>query len=203
MRAHKGGLRRWGRGLATHGQLTAISACFLSVISSSRSAQADPTTATATDAPPPTQPPAVPPANFRPTFDLDGGYLWLGPVVAASYIADQWDSTVGGDATIVRIREHDALGAIGGSFGASLWTARGGGRLWLDAIVGTEIMGHMVGLSAGPIVELAKLVRPRYGGSVGIWAFAGVIPYVRIGTVEDLGVFVDIGLHIDLPAWRQ
>ena len=200
MRVNKGGLRRCDRGLPSQGLLTAMSACFLAVIST---AAADPTTATTPDPPPRTGPPTVPPANFRPTWDLDGGYLWLGPLAAASRIEGQLDSTVGGEATIVRVREGDLLGTVGGSFGGSLWTARGGGRLWLDGVVGTSLGGHMVGLTAGPIVELGKLSHARYGGSIGIWGFAGVIPYARIGAVQELGMFAEVGLHIDLPAWRQ
>jgi hypothetical protein len=137
-----------------------------------------------------------------PSNDLDGTYVWLGPSGAASRIDAEWDSTVGGDLSLVRVRENDALGAIGASFGAQRWTVRGGGRLWLDAIVGTKI-GRMIGLSAGPIVELNELAHPRVGGSVGAWAFVGVAPYVRVGAVQDLGGFVELGVHIALPVVRR
>jgi hypothetical protein len=129
-------------------------------------------------------------------------YLWLGPTGAASRIDAEWDSTVGADATVIRIRERDAIGVIGGTLGASRWTVRGGGRIWLDALIGTRI-GKMVGVSAGPIVELNDLVHPRYGGSVGVWAFVGVTPFVRTGLVQDLGGFVEIGVHIALPVIRR
>jgi len=148
---------------------------------------------TATVPDPPAPAPPAPPLTFRPSWDLDGTYLWLGPIGAASRIDNQWDSTFGGDAALVRIREHDAIGAIGGTFGASKWTVRGGGRLWLDALVGTQVLGHMVGASAGPIVELSDLARPKYGGSVGLWGFVGVTPFVRVGVVEDTGTFAEIG----------
>ena len=164
---------------------------------------AEPQATTIPDPPARTQPPVVGPAHFKMTSDLDGVYLWIGPTGAASHVDSQWDSTFGGDAAIVRIREHEALGAIGATFGGSLWTVRGGGRLWLDALVGTPIAGHMVGLSAGPIMELAQLAHPRAGVSIGAWGFAGVTPFARVGAVQDLGMFAEIGVHLALPALRR
>jgi hypothetical protein len=149
--------------------------------------------------------------DTRPSWDLDGLYLWLGPTGAASRIARsgprsppdaQWDSTIGASLSFVRVREAEALGAIGASLGASRWTERGGGRVWLDGIVGTRL-GRMVGLTAGPLLELSELSRPRVGASVGAWAFVGVTPFVRVGTVQDLGGFVEIGVHIALPVIRR
>jgi hypothetical protein len=128
--------------------------------------------------------------------------LWLGPTGAASRIDAQWDSTIGADATLIRVRERDALGAIGATLGASRWTVRGGGRIWLDGLVGTR-MWRMVGISAGPMLELSELAHPRLGGSVGLWAFVGVTPYVRTGMVSELGTFVEFGVHIALPVLRS
>jgi hypothetical protein len=145
----------------------------------------------------------VPPAPFQPVEDLDGMYVWLGPSGAAGYIGSSWDSSIGADASVVRIREHDLLGAIGGTIGASRWTVRDGGRVWLEAIAGTRVMGRtMVGLSLGTIAELSDVEHPRLGAAVGAWAFAGVTPYVRVGAVEQLGAFVELGLHIALPVYR-
>ena len=61
----------------------------------------------------------------------------------------------------------------------------------------------MVGVSVGPIVELSELAHPRLGGSVGLWAFVGVTPFARVGIVDELGGFVEIGLHIALPVIRR
>ena len=58
-----------------------------------------------------------------------------------------------------------------------------GGRLWLDGVIGTNV-GRMIGISAGPILELNELAHPRFGGSVGAWGFVGVAPYVRVGVVR-------------------
>lgn len=202
MRANRNPLGPKGLGSAVSRLTWAIYACFFGVTT----LRADPTTATRPDPPARLIEPAVPATNFRPSWDLDGTYLWLGPLGAASYAEDDWDSTVGGQLAIIRVREQRSLGAIGASFGGSLWTSRVGGRLWLDAIAGTRLgpgNGKMMGLSLGPILELSDERHPHAGASVGIWAFLGVTPFVRAGYVEKLGPFAEVGLHIALPAIRR
>jgi hypothetical protein len=146
------------------------------------------------------------PGQLAPSWNLDGVYLWLGPTGAASYVDTTWDSTFGGDATVVRVREQRLISVLGGTLGASRWTERGGGRVWIDALAGTRIgASRMIGVSLGPIVELSDFAHPRYGASAGVWAFAGVTPFARVGSVEKLGTFAEIGLHITLPVlrWRS
>lgn len=176
-------------------------ACFLGVIGTAAGDPAPPTTIV-TDPPPRERPPTAGPGSFRPSWNLDGWYVWLGPSGAASHVDGEWDSTFGGHLAVVRVRERDAIGALGVVAGASLWTERGGGRIWLDGLAGTRIL-RMVGVSAGPLVELAELAHPRVGGSFGVWAFLGVTPFVRIGAVQDLGAFAEIGVHIALPVYRR
>lgn len=151
--------------------------------------------------PPPRQ--NAPARVLPPSWDLDGLYIWLGPSGAATYVETDWDSTIGGDLSVMRIRERDVVGAIGASLGGARWTVRGGGRIWLDAIAGTRVFGRMTGISAGPILELSELAHPRVGGSVGLWTFVGVTPYARVGAVSDLGAFVEVGIHIALPVVRR
>ena len=141
-------------------------ACFLGVTPIAR---ADVQTATIPDAPPrdPKTPPHVPAAHPPSTDDLDGFYIWLGPMGAASHIAMTWDSTIGASLSVMRVREGDMVSAIGGSFGASKWTERDGGRIWVDGLAATRVLGWMVGVTAGPMIELAELHHPRLGGSVG------------------------------------
>ncbi|HET9621294.1 MAG TPA: hypothetical protein VFP84_08010 [Kofleriaceae bacterium] len=153
--------------------------------------------------PPARTPPVVPPSGLPTTADLDGLYVWLGPVGAASHIAGQWDSTFGGDIAVVAVHEHARLAAAGVTLGASKWTARGGGRVWVDGLAGTHLLDHMVGVSLGPIVELADLAHARIGGSIGVWGFAGITPYARLGAVTELGMFAEVGIHIALPAIRR
>jgi hypothetical protein len=188
-------------GLGSPVRILRISAAFLAVIAGT--AQADAFEPTQVDPDPPARraSPALRPAEAAPSSDLDGLYFWLGPSGAASHIESEWDSTVGADATVIRVREGEWLGVIGGSLGASRWTVRDGGRIWLDGLIGTRV-GRMMGISAGPILELGELAHPRLGGSVGIWAFLGVTPYVRAGTVSEMGGFVEIGVHIAVPVLR-
>jgi hypothetical protein len=169
---------------------------------SARAARADDFVPTRTDPDPPARTNA-PPLAFGPSWDLDGLYLWLGPSGAATRIDAQWDSVWGADLTVVDVREHARLGALGGSLGAARWTERGGGRVWFDAIAGTRLAGHMMGVSLGPLLELSDLAHPRAGASAGLWAFLGVTPYVRVGAVEGLGGFAEVGLHIALPVLRH
>jgi len=190
------------RGAQTPVGRTVVVACFFGVIFA-HSARGEPRVAIAPDPPARNAPPTLAPAQLPDSSNLDGIYVWLGPSGAASHIDSQWDSTIGADASLIRVREHSLLGAIGGSIGASRWTVRGGGRIWLDAIVGTPIFGRMIGVSAGPIVELADLARPHVGGSVGLWGFTGVTPFARVGAVDQLGMFVEVGIHIALPVFRR
>jgi hypothetical protein len=175
--------------------------CAIYVVSTSI-ASAD-SVAITPDPPARTSTPSIGPDHFRPSWDLDGYYLWLGPIGAASVVESDWDSTFGGDLAVVRIREREPLSAIGMTAGASLWTERGGGRVWLDALVGTRLGSRIYGASIGPLFELSDVQHPRLGGSVGVWAFFGVTPFVRVGTVDELGPFVDVGVHIALPVYRH
>lgn len=175
-------------------------ACVLLVM---HTAAADPVTATVPDAPAAPAPVVVPRATFKPSWDLDGFYVWLGPIGAASYVDARWDSTFGGDAAIAIIRERAALGVIGANLGASRWTVRGGGQVWVDGLVGTRLLGRMMGASIGPILELSELAHPKLGASIGVWVFAGITPFARIGAVSDLGMFAELGIHIALPVLRR
>jgi hypothetical protein len=191
------GSRGWSRSFPLK-KLTSI-ACLLAITSH---AFAD-ASSTIPDPPVRRTAPSVGPATFTPSWDLDGFYLWLGPSGAASHVDAVWDSTIGADAAVVRIRERDRLALLGGSLGASRWTERGGGRIWLDALVGSRVAGRMAGVSAGPILELSELAHPRFGGSIGVWAFVGITPFARIGTVQELGTFGEVGIHIALPVIRR
>jgi hypothetical protein len=147
--------------------------------------------------------PAAPPVRLPPTSDLDGTYLWLGPLGAASRIDARWDSTFGADAAVVVVREHARLALAGGDLGASRWTARGGGRVWVDGLFGTYLLGPLTGISLGPIIELSDVTHPRFGGSIGVWGFAGITPFARVGSIANLGMFAEVGIHIALPVLRR
>jgi hypothetical protein len=163
---------------------------------------ADPIIATVPEAPVAPRPMVVSPGTHRPSWDLDGTYLWLGPIGAASFL-DRWDSTFGGEAAIVAVRERAPVGVLGVNLGASRWTARGGGRVWIDGLVGTHLLGRMMGASLGPIVELSDVVHPKLGASIGVWGFVGITPFARVGAVTDLGMFAELGVHLALPVLRR
>jgi hypothetical protein len=61
----------------------------------------------------------------------------------------------------------------------------------------------MAGVTAGGIAELSDTEHPRLGAMVGLWAFVGVTPYVRIGAVQDDGLVLELGVHIALPVLRR
>ncbi|MBK9033364.1 MAG: hypothetical protein IPL61_19180 [Myxococcales bacterium] len=143
----------------------------------------------------PVPPPAV--------ADLDGLQLWVGPAGAATRIDGSWESTWGGGVQLVRVRERAAVAVAGAGIGAAHYAGSDGGRLWLDAVIGTRRLGGvMLGLAAGPAVDLGGDHHPRPGGTVAIWAFAGVTPVVRVGALEEAGVFVEVGASLALPALR-
>lgn len=137
------------------------------------------------------------------TGDLDGSYLFLGPVGAAVTIEEEWDGAFGGHAAWLRIRERRAIAAAGASLGGVRYSARDGGRVWLEGVVGTRRLGNvLIGLSAGPAIELAPTEHPRAGVTGAAWLFAGIVPYLRGGAFDEAGAFVEIGVAIALPIGR-
>lgn len=178
-------------------------ACLLVIVHAAAADPVAPVVATVPDAPARPQPVVVPPATFLPSWDLDGTYLWLGPIGAASFVDAKWDSTFGGEAAVVVVRERASLGLVGANLGASRWTERGGGRVWIDGLIGTRLIGRMMGASLGPILELSEIAHPRLGASIGVWGFAGITPFARVGAVSNLGMFAELGIHIALPVIRR
>lgn len=209
MRARIGALTTLGWGLPSSGGRTALGIATCFILAGAGAAAAEPVAAaeptTLPDPPPRSGPPVVGPSSLPPSWDLDGLYVWLGPVGAAGRLDGDWDSAFGADLAVVRVREAAPLGAVGVAAGAARWAARGGGRLWLDGLAGTRLGGRMYGATLGPVVELAELAHPRVGGAVGIWAFFGPTPYARIGVISDGAAFVEVGIHLALPVlrWRS
>jgi hypothetical protein len=138
----------------------------------------------------------------RDAADLDGIHLVLGPLGNATYADGSWDSAFGAEAGLYLIREHRALAVAGLTLGGAWFSAREGGRMWAHLEAGTQIKGVTLGFAAGPAVELDDIEPPRFGAQGTLWVFAGVIPYVRVGAVEEVGAFVDAGLRISLPTLR-
>jgi hypothetical protein len=134
---------------------------------------------------------------------LDGVYLALGPVGALVHVEDDWDGAFGGEMSLWRVREHDLVSGLGVSIGGHKFSEREGGRVWSEVLAAHRLRwGLALGVAAGATAEVDQVTPPRYGAYGSVWVFAGVIPYVRVGTVQSEGTFVDLGVKIALPALR-
>lgn len=143
------------------------------------------------------------PTALRAAADLDGLHLFVGPNGAATHIGGGWDSAWGGHLALVRVREHARLGAAGVWLGGAHYAATDGGRLWLEGLAGTRrMLGRMIGVGAGPVVELGQLHHPRVGAQGSIWCFVGVVPYARLGVLDASGPFVEVGVSLSIPTLR-
>ncbi len=139
------------------------------------------------------------------TDDLDGWYLWLGPRVGALY-RQQWDSNVGADLALLRVREHQGLAAYGVRFAATIPTATERTRFAFGAVVGTRRLANtMIGVTADATLELDPFARPAPGVSLGVWAHTGVVPFVAVGWTggRQSSVTVEAGITIALPVMRR
>jgi hypothetical protein len=130
---------------------------------------------------------------------LDGTYLALGPVASFVRTDGKWDGGFGGEISLVRVREREPLSALGIAAGVLRLAADDRGRVWSELMVGTRLAGIHAGLGAGVGVEIDSVRAPRWGGHATVWIFAGVVPYARVGVVEEGGLFAEIGLKIALP----
>ncbi len=144
------------------------------------------------------------------TDDLDGFYITLGPVMNAVRASGVWDASFGGEALLMRVRERAALSAAGIGLGAARYARagdrgvdRGSGRVWADFHLATRPLGGpVVGIGIGAAADIDPVIAPRWGAQLTIWAFVGVIPFVRIGTIQKNGAYIDFGIKVALPAVR-
>ncbi len=135
--------------------------------------------------------------------NLDGNHLWLALWGARTEAAYGYDSCVGGELAITRVREGEALGLVGGTLGGGRYAESDDKRLWANAVAGTRRgTGWMLGGSAGAVLELSPTARPKLGATVGVWAFVGVVPFARVGAMEGRGAFLELGVEIALPVLR-
>src|SRR5688572_25444359 len=124
------------------------------------------------------------------TADLDGLYLAAGPLGGGAVSQDGWTGTFGGEVLLVRVRERRPLAAVGLVAGAVRYADVERGRLSLDLLAGTRrLFGIATGLQAGGVVEVDEIRRPRAGLQATLWLYAGILPYVRAGTLQDSGAF--------------
>lgn len=140
--------------------------------------------------------------SLRATADLDGVHLALGPVASLVRTGARWDGGFGGEISLIQVRERAWLSALGVGAGALRLAAEDRGRSWLELQVGARVAGVHAGLGAGASVDFDGVRPPRWGGHCTLWFFAGVIPYARVGVVEEGGSFAELGVRIALPALR-
>ena len=177
--------------------VVAISAMYVCLLPSAVNAQPDHPNSPQTANPAPSAP--TPTAT---TGNLNGVYVLLGVAVAATRLDSEWDSTAGGHLTVAHNRESRAATLMGIDIGLSQFGALAGGRAWVSPVVGTRAFGPLVGLSAGVTARWDRTLPPKWGGFASAWIFAGVVPYVTVGRLEDVGTFVEGGLRLTLPALR-
>ena len=141
-----------------------------------------------------------------PREPLPDHFAGVAAVGSAARVEGAWDSAFGAEVGVGRLDEDGGdrllpLWAL--SAGVLGFGERSGGRAWAEAAVGTRWpSGVPVGLGVGPAVELDDLRRPRWGGQVTLFAMAGVIPYVRLGVLQEGGTFADVGIRIAFPVVR-
>jgi hypothetical protein len=137
------------------------------------------------------------------TANLDGLYLAAGPLGGGAVSQDGWTGTFGGEVILVRVRERRPLAALGLVAGAVRYADVERGRLSVDLLAGTRRpFGVALGIQAGGLVEVDEIRRPRPGVQGTLWLYAGILPYVRAGTIQETGAFFELGLRIPLPAFR-
>lgn len=145
------------------------------------------------------------PSQLPDSDDLDGSYLWLGPRLSAIH-RETWDSNVGVELALINVHERAALAMYGLSTAVTRLAAQERTRLSFTALAGTRRLGNiMTGVSGGATLEFATLAQPAPGIVVGLWAHAGVVPFVTVGWTggRDASFTVEAGLTIALPIWRR
>jgi hypothetical protein len=148
---------------------------------------------------PSTAAPAAAAVQHPMTSDLDGLYLTLGPVAGALHIQDTWNSAVGGEVSLVYLREHRWPALFGISVGGVVFDQRDGIRTWAEAELAIDKLPVKLGVSGGLAIEFDRTIPPHFGVQGTLWVFAGVVPYVRVGTLESYGAFFEAGVMIKIP----
>jgi hypothetical protein len=138
-------------------------------------------------------------AGHRMAGDLDGTYLTAGPVAGALAIQDTWNSAVGAEVSLVRLREGRFPALLGVSLGGVVFDHLPGLRSWAEVELGIDRWPVKFGVSAGLAAQFDRVVPPHFGAQATVWVFAGIVPYVRIGVLEELGSYFEAGLMIKIP----
>ncbi len=133
----------------------------------------------------------------------DGFYLTLGPVGGATRIEGGWFSAFGLEASVVRLTEGQIPALVGAAFGGASYAGRAGGRFWLEGEAAIyDPLPVAIGIGVGPCAEIGRAIPTHLGVQGTLWVFAGVVPFVRAGTLAGTGGFIEVGVMIKVPAVR-
>ncbi len=128
-------------------------------------------------------------------------HLALGPTVAGIHQEEGWDSQVGGELHLVRLRPS-TLHATGLALGALTFSSSKTVRLHLDGYIGIRVSSDLtLGASLGPIVDVNPNQRARFGARASLWGHAGIAPYVSIARTwgATSPEQTEVGLGIRIP----
>jgi hypothetical protein len=131
----------------------------------------------------------------------DGLYVTAGPLAGGTRLEGEWTSGIGLELSVVSLHERALPAAWGVCGGWFSYTSQPGGRIWLEAEVALA-RPIPFGLGVGPALEVDKIRPPRFGVQGTLWVFAGVVPYLRAGVLQERGVFGELGIMVKLPLPR-
>lgn len=150
------------------------------------------------------------PAEAEESSDLlaprNATHLALGPQVSAIQYDSAWDSEVGGEVHLARLRKSRILSVVGGGLGIASFGEGEQVQLSLDLYAGTQALTPLpIGVSVGPLLEVFPHGRPQVGGRASLWAYYGVMPYAALswlsGPNAPTSPSVEIGLKIPFSVW--
>ncbi len=140
----------------------------------------------------------APAPPFRDLGDLDGTYLWLGPVGSIALDGDGTDSAFGGVAALTVVHERQPIAVRGLAFTATRRAGADRGHLSLEAVAG---LGARLGFSAGAMLDVSALAHPALGATAAVWGLLGPTVIGRAGWTSE-GWTLTAGVAILLPARR-
>jgi hypothetical protein len=138
-------------------------------------------------------------AGHRRASDLDGTYLTAGPVAGAQAAQDTWNAAAGAELSLVRLREGTFPALLGVSVGGLVFDSVPGLRSWAEVELGVDALPVKFGVSAGFAAQFDRVIPPHFGAQATLWVFAGIVPYVRVGTLDELGSYFEVGVMIKIP----
>lgn len=146
--------------------------------------------------------PANPPGLLPELSDLDGHYLWLGPVGSVVHSQGSVDTAFGGLVAVVQVRETRVLASRGLVLGAAHQSSADLGDVWVEGLAGTRrLLPLHAGVTLGAGLQFAEFAHPVPLATASLWTFMGPMVFVRATATADswqLGA----GLALMLPARR-